>query len=184
MKKFILFKILFLTLIMVNFFPPVTEISAEILLNKNEALKYIFPKATDHILESKKLTKAQKNQIKTTYNCKIIGSTVKVYLNKKKSKLLGRTLFVREKGKHGAIMIVVGINLNGSIKNVAVCSYKEVRGKPVKSKMFLRQFKRKTLKNSFTVGKDVQGVTGATISSKAVTLGIKKALALIKTIYG
>jgi thiamine biosynthesis lipoprotein len=53
----------------------------------------------------------------------------------------------------------------------------------VKEKRFLNQFRGKTLRNSIRVDEDIINYTGATLSSKAVARGVKRALFLFDAFY-
>jgi len=158
------------------------RINAETFIKRSEAINHLFPGAKSK-KEVKQLTSAQKKEILSSYDWNVKKSSFTFYNVKKAGKLVGRYVFLSEKGKHGAIWIAVGINLNGSVKKVVVCSLKEIRGKPVKSRMFLKQFSKKTLKSKLTVGKDIQGITSATLSSIAVASATKKALILHSVFY-
>jgi len=53
----------------------------------------------------------------------------------------------------------------------------------VKEKRFLNQFRGKTLRSSIRVDEDIINYTGATLSSKAVARGVKRALFLLDAFY-
>jgi Na+-translocating ferredoxin:NAD+ oxidoreductase RnfG subunit len=46
----------------------------------------------------------------------------------------------------------------------------------VSRRRFLDQFRGKTARSPLRLNKDILNITGATVSSRAVTLGVKKAL--------
>ena len=185
MKKYNVVTIILVLLFLLAGLYPVSVINAKVSVSKEKAIKLIYPKANNDPKKeviTKKLTTAQKNAIKKEHKMRVKTSH-KIYPCKKGSKLLGRVFLVSEKGKHGLIMVAVGVNKDGKVKDAVVCSLKEVRGKPVTSKMFLRQFRKKSLKDKFEVGKDVQGVTKATMSSEGVSKAVKKALILADTFF-
>jgi hypothetical protein len=62
-------------------------------------------------------------------------------------------------------------------------SYQEKRGRPIARLSFLRQYRGKTSKSRLKVGKDITGVSGATISSISATFAVKKAIVLYKEFY-
>ena len=61
--------------------------------------------------------------------------------------------------------------------------FRESRGGEVKRKRFTKQFRGKTLDSPLRLGRDVDGVTGATYSSRAVVGGVRRALELIEARY-
>lgn len=93
------------------------------------------------------------------------------------------SLIVSEQGKHGAITFSITISPKGRIKNIVVLESSEIRGKKISRRRFLRQFIDKSAASPIKIGKDIQGVTGATISSKAAARAAKKALVLWEEFY-
>ena len=90
----------------------------------------------------------------------------------------GYILVVRTKGYGGPLTLAVGIDKSGIVKGIAVVASKETVGLGSKAleDSYLGRFKGKTVKEKLKVGEDVQAVTGATITSKAVTNQVKQAL--------
>jgi electron transport complex protein RnfG len=88
-------------------------------------------------------------------------------------------------GKWGPVTYIVALDAYGSkVVNLAVMSYTEKRGRPISTKRFLGQFTGKTAASPLTVGKDIDAVSGATISSRATAFAVKKVLLLYQTVYG
>lgn len=91
----------------------------------------------------------------------------------------GKTLVacnvLAQEGKEGPMTVGVCFHPDGLIKSVKVLSHVEDRGKGVDADSFLKQFSGKRASGSFQVGKDVDGISGATISSKAVSEAVRRA---------
>jgi electron transport complex protein RnfG len=85
---------------------------------------------------------------------------------------------VNTKGYGGPLALAVGVDLSGKVAGVAVVSSKETvgLGGKVLEDQNLRRWKGKTADDKLVVGEDIQAVTGATITTKAVTGQVKKAL--------
>jgi Na+-translocating ferredoxin:NAD+ oxidoreductase RnfG subunit len=160
-----------------------TLLVAETLSSKEDAIKAAYPEATATEEVQITLTADQIAAVKTAYNWELPGAQFKFYVSKKADAVIGRTIFVGENGKHGMIWLSVSVNPDGTLQDSVVCSMAEVKGKPVASKQFLKQFFGKKADSPMNVGKEIQGVTGATISSKSVTAAIKKGLILVKTAF-
>jgi Na+-translocating ferredoxin:NAD+ oxidoreductase RnfG subunit len=62
-------------------------------------------------------------------------------------------------------------------------SYVEQRGRPIATRRFLDQFLGKTAKSAITIGKDIDAVSGATISSRATAFAVKKVVVLYETFF-
>lgn len=82
-------------------------------------------------------------------------------------------------GYGGQIEIIVGTDADLKINGVQIVSHKETQGlgSKIQSPDFTDRFKGKTPSDPISIGQDIQGITGATISAKAVAGGVKKALA-------
>lgn len=85
-------------------------------------------------------------------------------------------------GRHMPITFFVVFDASGHILGCRVVKYRERYGSGVKSKRWLRQFTGKNATSGFKVGKDIDAISGATISSNSVTKGIKKLAKLISHI--
>jgi thiamine biosynthesis lipoprotein len=92
-------------------------------------------------------------------------------------------IVMNEIGKSEPITFMVGINDQGKVTEVVIMVFRENRGWEVKEKRFLNQFKGKTVRSPIRVEEDIINYTGATLSSKAVARGVKRALALVNALY-
>ena len=102
----------------------------------------------------------------------------------KGKELIGYCVKTVGNGYSGFIRIIVGIDLNGVITGVEVIEHSETPGlgakieeiKPgEKSPWFLKQFVGKPA-SEIEVNKNIDAITGATVSSKAVTEAVNKAV--------
>ena len=95
---------------------------------------------------------------------------------------LGYCVEVTSNGFGGAIHLIVGVDVNGSITGVSILDHTETTtlGANASDPDFLNQYVGKS--GSITVNKGtnaIQAVTGATITSEAVTQGINTALTAV-----
>jgi Na+-translocating ferredoxin:NAD+ oxidoreductase RnfG subunit len=91
--------------------------------------------------------------------------------------LLGFAQVRNVKGKDQPITFLVAIDPANALKDVDVLVYREPYGGEVAYEPWRKQFRGKTAAAPLVVGKDIRNVSGATISSHSVTLGVRKALA-------
>ena len=133
-------------------------------MEEEKALKDIFPEATSFSL--------------TTGKDKYIY--YEVYA---KNKLIGYALDASGKGFGGTIKIKVGINLNKTIRSIRTISQSETPGlgTRIKETKCTDQFMGKSLKQA-ELKKDsdkgtIDAITGATISSRAVSKAVRKSMA-------
>jgi Na+-translocating ferredoxin:NAD+ oxidoreductase RnfG subunit len=101
----------------------------------------------------------------------------------KDGKKTGVALIEVQPGKWGPVKYIVALDLTGKVTNLAVMSYVEQRGRPIATRRFLGQFVGKTGKNAITIGKDIDAVSGATISSRATAFAVKKVVVLYDTFF-
>lgn len=69
---------------------------------------------------------------------------------------------------------MVIFNRDLSIKAVKVLVYREDQGGEIMSGSFLKQFNGKNSFSKLELGKDIQGISGATISCRSTVEGVKK----------
>ena len=80
-------------------------------------------------------------------------------------------------GKHLVIDYAVALEPDGRVRRVEILEYRESYGYEVADKGWLKQFVGKTSRDPVAVGKDIRNISGATLSSRHVTEGIKRVLA-------
>jgi FMN-binding domain len=81
-------------------------------------------------------------------------------------------------GKHLVIDYAVSLDPGGSVRRVDILEYRESYGGEVRNRGWLAQFVGKTGRSPLEINKDIRNISGATLSSRHVTEGIKKVLAL------
>jgi transcriptional regulator of nitric oxide reductase len=86
----------------------------------------------------------------------------------------------QEHGYHGAIHILVGLNLNGTINGVVVDYDSEPYGYfSVEPPEFAAQFKGKSIFDKFIIGADVDAVSRASMSINSATRAIRDSTRLV-----
>jgi Na+-translocating ferredoxin:NAD+ oxidoreductase RnfG subunit len=86
------------------------------------------------------------------------------------------------KGKFDKFDFMVLYNMDKTINKVRVLIYREDHGGEIGSKRWLRQFEGKSIKNSKSLYQEVDGISGATLSSNAITNEIKSSLIKVQKI--
>jgi Na+-translocating ferredoxin:NAD+ oxidoreductase RnfG subunit len=99
-------------------------------------------------------------------------------------RLLGFAQVRNVKGKDQPITFLVAIDSTNTLKDVDVLVYREPYGGEVAYEPWRKQFRGKTSRAELVVGKDIRNISGATISSHSVTLGVRKALADLTVWHG
>lgn len=154
----------------------------------DEALKQVLGTPEKIEKAEAKLTAAQAAAINTAAGSKIFAEGADVaytfYFGIKGGKKITVAAVESAKGKHDMVITAVGLDAaTGAVKDVAIIAMKEQRGEPVKLRNFLGQFTGKGAADKIEVTKDIRAVSGATYSSRAVAVGVKKAVLAYKTLY-
>lgn len=87
-------------------------------------------------------------------------------------------LFVVDRvvGKHEYITVAIGINPNGTVKQIEIMDYRESYGYEVREASWRAQFVGKSASSPLQLGQDIKNISGATLSSKHITDGVKRVL--------
>ena len=80
-------------------------------------------------------------------------------------------------GKHEFIPLALGLDATGAVKDVEILEYREAYGDQVRSPAWRAQFTGKRHGANLKLTKDIQNISGATLSSRHITDGIKRLLA-------
>lgn len=81
-------------------------------------------------------------------------------------------------GKIETITFSVAIGENGAITSVEILDYRESHGDEVRLPAWRRQFAGKRVTDPVTLDRDIRNISGATLSCRHVTEGVKRALLL------
>ncbi len=102
----------------------------------------------------------------------------------KEDEVIGYAVVCEEIGKHRPITFIVATTPDRVVKDVSVMMYREPIGGEVRHRAFLKQFARKNLDNPIAARRDIKNISGATLSVRAMSKGVRKALAFLEEIYG
>ena len=96
---------------------------------------------------------------------------------------IGYAVVCEEIGKHRPMTFIVATDTAGHVRDVALMAYRERIGAEVRYKGFVRQFDDKTLDNPIHPRRDIRNISGATLSVRAMSRGVRKALAVLDVAY-
>ena len=113
------------------------------------------------------------------------------YVAKNGDEVLGHCIEVAPNGFGGPISMIVGIDPTGAVTKVAIVNMAETSGIGTKTRdeAFLAQYSGHaseiTASTKTTIGEnEIKAITGATVSSKAVTAGVNTALQVANVLKG
>jgi Na+-translocating ferredoxin:NAD+ oxidoreductase RnfG subunit len=87
-------------------------------------------------------------------------------------------------GESQPITFAIGVTAEGALEDVQVMVYREPQGEAIQEKRFRRQFVGKRVNDPITLDKDIDAISGATISSRSATFAARKGLLLAEVLRG
>jgi Na+-translocating ferredoxin:NAD+ oxidoreductase RnfG subunit len=102
------------------------------------------------------------------------------YVASTAGKVDGYALFDDELGQHEPITFATFFDPQGQVTRVEVVTYREPYGDGVRSARFRRQFVGRDATSGFAPDRDIDAISGATISSRALCTGVKRAALLLE----
>jgi hypothetical protein len=156
---------------------------AEVYLTEEEALKLMFPKSTRIKKELLRVPTDKKMTIEERIGWKFPEDSFDVYIGETGSQVDGYALIQNTIGKHKPMTYMVGVDHTGHVLNVELLVFREARGSEVRTKRFNVQYEGKTVLDPVRINKDIINISGATMSVRSMTAGIKRVLVLIDEFY-
>lgn len=143
------------------------------------ALKRVFGESAQITTGVATLTDQQVAEIKKTSGF-LYGRTVNYHAVAVGGKRVGYAIVDEVKGKAKMITYTLIVDNNLVVKDLEVLAYREPYGGEIQYDSFRRQFRGKGTRDQLKVGVDIRNVSGATISTNAVTGGTRKLLAVLR----
>jgi hypothetical protein len=156
----------------------------EVYLTAEEALKLAFPGSDRREEERVKLTPEQKGRVERRLGWRLERDTYTIHKGFSGGKLDGYAVITEEIGKYKPITFMVKAGPDFRVERVDVLVYREPRGGEVRKARFLRQFRGKSAGSPLRINRDVLNITGATLSVRAMSAGVKRALCVLEEAYG
>jgi Na+-translocating ferredoxin:NAD+ oxidoreductase RnfG subunit len=156
---------------------------AEVFLTEEDALKLMFPQSERIRKEVLKLSSEKKLQIEERIGWKFPEESFEVYVGETGTQINGYALVQNTIGKHKPMTYMVGVDSTGHVLNVELLVFREARGSEVRTKRFNVQYEGKTASDPVRLNKDIINISGATMSVRSMTAGIKRVLVLVDEFY-
>lgn len=110
---------------------------------------------------------------------------VTFYEGMKDGDLIGVIALTEGSGYGGPVTLMVVMNPEGEIGSVRILGLSETPGigTKVTDEGFLAQYTGKTPGDPISIGRDIEAVSGATVSSRAVTAGVQAVASSFASVY-
>ena len=83
-------------------------------------------------------------------------------------------------GLHQPITFATRLSPRGAVERLEIMVYREPRGDEVRDARFRRQFEGKTAQDPLRLNRDIDAVSGATVSSASMASGVRRAAILVE----
>ena len=149
-----------------------TSVYATTYFTVEQAQEAIFP-AAKMSQAFFKLTDAQRRDIERRTGVNVRLTEVHLW------KVDGGGYFIVDEvvGKHEFITYAIGIKADGSVKQIEIMDYRESYGYEIRNIDWRNQFVGKTAAAPLKLDGDIRNISGATLSSRHITDGVKRVLA-------
>ena len=151
-------------------------------MSVDQARALIFPFADEYVAKPVQLTPEQKQEIDKLSGVAGRTGQQQVWQAMSKGRMIGWFFVDQVIGKHELITYALGINADGSVRQVQVVEYLEVYGSQVRYPQWRDQFVGKTVNSPLRIDSDIDNITGATLSARHLTDGIRRLLFLHQSV--
>jgi Na+-translocating ferredoxin:NAD+ oxidoreductase RnfG subunit len=156
---------------------------ATVYLQEEEGIKIMLPKSERVRKDVITLDREKKSLIEERIGWKFPEESFEVYIGETGGQIDGYAVVQNTIGKHKPMTYMVGVDNEGSVSNVELLVFRESRGSDVRKKRFNAQYEGKTVLDPVRINKDITNITGATMSVRSMSAGIKRVLVLIDEFY-
>jgi hypothetical protein len=166
-----------------RYLTPQEMVQEDVYLTPDDAARLMFPES-DHIrAEVLTLSPEQKKLIEERIGWHFPETTFDCFIGETKGKVDGWAFIQNTVGKHKPMTYMVGVDPNGEANSVEVLVYREARGSEVRTKRFNYQYQGKTPYDPIRINRDIINISGATMSVRSMSAGVKRALVLVEELY-
>jgi hypothetical protein len=155
--------------------------AAKAFYSKQEALALAFPEAEQVETKTLFLTDDQVQHVSTLASAPVESKLATIYIGRKAGQVLGYAFIETNIVRTLPETFLVVVAPTGVVQKLFVLAFYEPE-EYMPSTRWLQQFDQKTLTPSLQVRHDIHGIAGATLSSRAITNGVRKALSLFQVL--
>lgn len=135
-----------------------------------------FPEGATFTAADVKLTREQMKAIEKAGGGPVRHDTQRVWQAMKHDQFVGWFLVDEVVGKHELITYALALAPNGSVKSIEVMDYRENYGGEICQADWRVQFVGKKPGATLKLEADIKNITGATLSCRHITAGVKRLL--------
>ena len=156
---------------------------AEVFMTEDEAVKIMLPKSERIRKAVIRLSQEKKDAIEQRIGWKFPEESFEVHIGETGDKIDGYAMVHNTIGKHKHMTYMVGVDTKGACTDVELLVFREARGSDVGRKRFNAQYEGKTVSDPIRINKDIINISGATMSVRSISAGVKRVLVLVDEFY-
>jgi Na+-translocating ferredoxin:NAD+ oxidoreductase RnfG subunit len=141
------------------------------------AQKLCFPNCDQFAVAHLRFTTAQSEAIEAASGQKQLLRGQEVWRAMKGGKRQGFFIVDYVIGKHLVIDYAVALSPEGAVRQIEILNYRESYGGEIRSPDWRKQFIGKTARSHFALNEGITIISGATLSSRHLTEGVRRVLA-------
>jgi Na+-translocating ferredoxin:NAD+ oxidoreductase RnfG subunit len=152
-------------------------------MTENEAVKIMLPKSERVRKAVIRLSQEKKDVVEQRIGWKFPEESFDVYIGETGDKVDGYAMVHNTIGKHKHMTYMVGVDNEGACTDVELLVFREAKGSDVGRKRFNAQYEGKTVSDPIRINKDIINISGATMSVRSISAGVKRVLVLVDEFY-
>lgn len=147
-------------------------------LTIEQAQKQFFPAADSFAASPVELSGEQKRFVEKAAGVRMRYDRQPLWKAMANGKQVGWVVQDEVFGKHEFITYAVALDMNGVVQGVEVLDYRETHGREIRNANWRAQFHGKKHGAPLRLDDDIQNISGATLSCKHISEGVRRILAL------
>jgi Na+-translocating ferredoxin:NAD+ oxidoreductase RnfG subunit len=152
-------------------------------MTEEQALKTVMPKSQQIHKELIRLTAEKKELIEQRIGWKFPEDSFELYIGQTGDKIDGYAMVHNTIGKYKPMTYMVGVDAKGTCTDVELLVFRDAKGSEVRTKRFNAQYDGKTVTDPIRINKDIINISGATMSVRSMSAGVKRVLVLVDEFY-
>lgn len=152
-------------------------------MTEEEAVKTILPKSQRVHKELIRLTPEKKELIEQRIGWKFPEESFELYIGETGDTIDGYAMIHNTIGKYKHMTYMVGVDPKGTCTDVELLVFRDAKGSEVGKKRFNSQYDGRTVSDPIRINKDIINISGATMSVRSMSAGVKRVLVLVDEFY-
>lgn len=147
-------------------------------LTVEQAQKLMYPQAEGFVSMPLRLTAEQKKFVEKASGVRLRFPEQPVWKVMRGGQQTGWFIVDEVYGKHEFITYAVALDAAGTVRGVEILDYRETHGREVRNPNWRAQFNGKQHGAPLRLDEDIRNISGATLSCKHISEGVRRILAL------